>query len=230
MKEVTPKVFLLSSTKDPFKTVIRSCRLCYSPLSIEEGRFSLEDDLKLLNRVIVSGHHSVLEHASFTFGIEGVSRVFTHQLVRSRIASYSQQSQRYVEFDQSIPLPHIVPESMKKELDIWEHYEHFIKCNKDMYSLLLSKGIPAEDARFVLPNATETKIIVTMNVRSLRNFFKERLCNRAQWEIRTVAQMMLKLLMQEDNVGHLFKGSGPDCVNGKCQQGGRSCGSPIKGV
>ena len=144
---------------------------------------------KLLAKIIKMGHASTMEHVSFTFGIEGVSRVLTHQLVRHRLASYSQQSQRYVaEHD----FEYILPPSIEEKPEAKERFQSLMDDIQKAYNELADMGIPKEDARYVLANATETKIVVTMNARSLMHFFNLRCCNRAQWEIRELAYKMLE--------------------------------------
>jgi thymidylate synthase (FAD) len=169
-----------------------------------------------------------LEHATFTFGIEGISRACSHQLVRHRIASYSQQSQRYVN---AKTFNYIIPESIKRDKELKKKFEAFIKNSAETYATLSNAGIRDEDARFVLPNACETKIVVTMNARALLNFFKERICMRAQWEIRALAEKMLEECMEVAPV--IFKYAGPSCETEMvCRQGKRSCGKykTIKGA
>ena len=180
------------------------------------------------------GHGSPFEHASFTFGIEGISRACSHQLVRHRIASYSQQSQRYVDgtkFDFVTP-----PEIAKNEKALVAGYireatgncddtdeeviENYRNENKAKFNAFVKKA--NEDARFILPNASTTKIVCTFNARSLENFFAHRCCNRAQWEIRDVAEQMLKQCLEV--APHLFKNCGPACLFGACPEGKMSCG------
>jgi thymidylate synthase (FAD) len=189
-------------------------------LSLPIGNGERGEIENLLLRVISLGHHSVLEHASFTFGIEGVSRAMTHQLVRHRVASYSQQSQRYVEFVED--LPRIVPESIKNNTMFNNQFEEHYKASFELYRSMCQSGIPAEDARYVLPSGTETKIIVTMNARELRHFFRIRCCRRAQWEIREVAEKMLRLVKVKAPA--LFADSGPSCICGPCPEGKLTCG------
>ena len=158
----------------------------------------------VLRTVIDLGHESVIEHAAFTFAISDVSRALTHQLVRHRIASYSQQSQRYIEQD----LNYIVPPSIKNN-DFSEMYEKLMKQLWVFYEHLKKNKIPIEDARYVLPNATCSRLIVTMNARSLLNFFELRCCLHAQWEIRKLAWKMLKLVQKEAPT--IFEKAGPPC-------------------
>jgi len=226
MKEAKLKVTLLSHTKDPERMIVAAIRQCYSPLSGKDLWDKVTDDQKarLIRQIISSGHTSTIEHATFSFAIEGVSRALTHQLVRHRLASYSQKSQRYVSeggFEYILP-PKIaaIPEAKKLYL------AELQKIQED-YNKLIELGIPAEDARMLLPNACETKIVVTMNARALFNFFEERLCNRAQWEIRIMAGMMLKELRKVAPL--IFKYAGSTCTTEKiCWQGKLHCGKPDK--
>ena len=206
--------------------IVAAIRQCYSPLSGKDLWDKVTDDQKarLIRQIISSGHTSTIEHATFSFAIEGVSRALTHQLVRHRLASYSQKSQRYVSeggFEYILP-PKIaaIPEAKKLYL------AELQKIQED-YNKLIELGIPAEDARMLLPNACETKIVVTMNARALFNFFEERLCNRAQWEIRIMAGMMLKELRKVAPL--IFKYAGSTCTTEKiCWQGKLHCGKPDK--
>ncbi len=214
------KVKIVSHTPNPEKVIALSARLCYSSLNIDDLSTELNDEKieKFIKKIIDLGHESVLEHVSFTFAIEGISRACSHQLVRHRIASYSQQSQRYVEFDN---VEYVIPDSIMNNEVSKKKFETFIKKSSDLYRDLCSMGIPAEDARFVLPNAAATKIIVTMNLRELKHFFKLRTCNRAQWEIRELAIEMLKLL--KNKIPLLFSQMGPGCLNSPCPEGQMSC-------
>ena len=166
------------------------------------------------------GHLSTLEHVTFTFAIEGVSRVLTHQLVRHRIASYSQQSQRYVkEHD----FETIVPASIASKPEAKAKFDKLMTEIQAMYDEFIALDIPAEDARYILPNATETKIVCTFNARSLLNFFSLRCCTRAQWEIRALANEMLRQCQAVAPV--IFENAGPTCVSeGVCHEGAMSCG------
>ncbi len=226
MKEAKLKVTLLSHTNEPERTITAAIRQCYSPLAGKDLWEKVTDDQKarLISQIISSGHTSTIEHASFTFAVEGVSRALTHQLVRHRIASYSQKSQRYVKeggFEYILP-PKIAENTEAKKL----YLEELTKIQEG-YDKLLALGLPAEDARMLLPNACETKIVVTMNCRSLFNFFEERLCNRAQWEIRHMAAQMLKECKKV--APNVFKYAGPTCVTENiCWQGKLHCGRPDK--
>lgn len=240
------KVELLSYTKDCEKLIATSAKLCYSPVGIQElaeKQVNEEETDMFLKKLMDMGHESPIEHASFTFGVEGVSRALTHQLVRHRIASYSQQSQRYVKLDQ---FEYVVPPSIEKNIKVKKIYEDSMRETQRKYEEIyyelynenlkeeLSRGLKEEDARrnaekksledarYLFPNACETKIIFTMNTRSLLNFLRHRTCLRAQWEIRYMAIEMLKILKQISPT--LFKKAGPPCVSGPCTEGKMTCG------
>ena len=216
------KVALLQHTPDPERTVALAARLCYSPADIDElqERLTATDTVAFLHKILSLGHHSVLEHASFTFGIDGISRAASHQLVRHRIASYSQQSQRYVSHAQRFAS--VVPDSITARPELRERFEIQLQALHDCYRELVEAGVPAEDARYILPNATETKIIVTMNARSQRHFFALRCCRRAQWEIRAMAVEMLVAVRPVAPA--LFRDAGPGCLGGPCPEGKFCCG------
>ncbi len=216
------KVKLLEHTPHPERVVAMAARLCYSAAGAEELAEKMTDEQveKLVDKIIQMGHASTMEHVSFTFGIEGVSRVLTHQLVRHRLASYSQQSQRYVaEHD----FEYILPPSIAERPEASERFKALMENIQQAYNDLVEAGVPKEDARYVLANATETKIVVTMNARSLMHFFNLRCCNRAQWEIRELAY---KMLAEAKAVAPLlFKNAGASCVaTGHCPEGAMTCG------
>lgn len=216
------KVKLLEHTPHPERVVAMAARLCYSAAGAEELAEKMTDEQveKLVDKIIQMGHASTMEHVSFTFGIEGVSRVLTHQLVRHRLASYSQQSQRYVaEHD----FEYILPPSIDERPEASERFKALMENIQQAYNDLVEAGVPKEDARYVLANATETKIVVTMNARSLMHFFNLRCCNRAQWEIRELAY---KMLAEAKAVAPLlFKNAGASCVaTGHCPEGAMTCG------
>ena len=240
------KVLLLAHTPDAEKVVATAAKLCYSSSDIGSLRDGLTEEKTagFIEMLASIGHESVMEHVSFTFGIEGISRACSHQLVRHRIASYSQKSQRYVNENgfEFITPPEIetVPEA-KAEFDrvmdeLTRSYEKIADMLTESHKArFISEGadentaaskarkLANEDARFILPNACETKIVVTMNVRSLFNFFEHRCCNRAQWEIRAVATEMLRQCLEV--APHIFRYAGPSCVaTGKCPEGKMSCG------
>jgi thymidylate synthase (FAD) len=217
------EITLLQHTPDPERTVALAARLCYSSASISEldEKLSQSDIARFLEKIMSLGHQSVLEHISFTFGIDGISRACSHQLVRHRLASYSQQSQRYVTF-KGDDFPMVVPESISSSAKRRQLFSKAVKAAAKAYRELVDDGVPAEDARFVLPNAAETKIIVTMNARELLHFFELRCCERAQWEIRAMAIEMLRLVKPMAPV--VFSSAGPGCVGGGCPEGAMTCG------
>ncbi|PIP17345.1 MAG: thymidylate synthase (FAD) [Candidatus Portnoybacteria bacterium CG23_combo_of_CG06-09_8_20_14_all_37_13] len=217
------KVKLLSYTKNPEETCVAAIRQCYSEIGASEIHKNITNSLKkrLLKQVITSGHTSTLEHAGFTFAIEGISRACTHQLVRHRIASYSQQSQRYVQAGKNFK--YIIPPAIKNNVRALKIFKANIQLSKKAYDNLINLGIQREDARFILTNAAESKIVVTMNVRSLFNFFEKRLCHRAQWEIRKLAQLMLNEVKKA--APNIFQYIGPTCQTQKiCWENKLSCG------
>jgi thymidylate synthase (FAD) len=220
------KVNLIKYTREPEKMVAVAARLCYSPVGVDElmDKLGDEDVEKLVRFVIKSGHHSTTEHINFTFAIEGVSRALTHQLVRHRIASYNQQSQRYVKFKDNFE--YVTPPSIEKDKDSKKKFDSLISNIHNLYKELLDSGVEAEDARYILPNASETKIIVTMDGRELLHFFTVRCCNRAQWEIRELAKEMLKLVRKVAPV--VFEEAGPNCLRGPCPEGKFKCENPPK--
>ena len=222
MKRVSIKVKLLDYTPEPERVVAMAARLCYSASGAEELAERLDEASvrKMVRKMVKIGHGSTLEHASFTFGIEGVSRVLTHQLVRHRIASYDQQSQRYVA---AHGFAYITPPSIAAQPEAKARYDKLIADIRAAYDELTALGIPKEDARYVLANATETKILVTMNARSLLHFFNLRCCLRAQWEIREMANLMLAEVKKVAPT--LFFNAGASCVNtGRCPEGEMTCG------
>jgi thymidylate synthase (FAD) len=182
-------VSIIQHTPDPEITIATAARLCYSPISAVDIRQKLSTDraYALLRQVIASGHHSVLEHASFTFAIDGISRAASHQLVRHRVASYSQQSQRYVAF-QSIEF--VTPPSVVAKPELQAIFEASVMSSFQAYRQLVDAGIPAEDARFLLPNASSTRLMMTMNFRELMHTCSIRLCTHAQWEIRQLFSLI----------------------------------------
>lgn len=223
MPETNIKVTLLAHTIDPEQTVVAAIRQCYSAKGGAELKEKTKPELKekLIKQIISSGHTSTIEHASFTFAIEGVSRALTHQLVRHRVASYSQQSQRYVE--EKGELNYIIPPKIKKNKTALNLYQEQIIKAHQIYQELIKLGINKEDARYLLPNAAETKIIVTMNARELLHFLEKRLCSRAQWEIRILAQKMLAAVKEVAPI--IFGHAGPTCETEKiCWEGDLSCG------
>ena len=214
------RVRLLAHTPDADRICAAAAHSCYSEDSAAD-LLETVDPAKMLRHVIGMGHHSVIEHAVFTFSVEGVSRALTHQLVRHRIASFSQQSQRYVRLSEPT---YVVPETVKRDPEAMKVYEETMDGIWDSYSKLIGMGIPAEDARYVLPNGCTTNITITMNARELLHFFSMRCCNRAQWEIREMADEMLRLCKEVSPV--IFSDAGPACIRGPCPEGKKTCGHP----
>ena len=222
------KVILLRHTLQPEETVALAAKLCYSKSTITDlnDKISSKDQSDFIKKLMDMGHESVMEHASFTFGVEGVSRVLLAQLTRHRIASFSVQSQRYVSYDKGFG--YIIPESIAAlgEEAVRKYHEQMETIEgwyTDWQQQLGGTGEKSnEDARFVLPNACETRIMVTMNVRELRHFFSLRMCSRAQWEIRRMAEEMFRLCFE--TAPALFMNAGPACLRGKCPEGEKSCG------
>lgn len=239
------KVKLLAHTPEPEKVISMAAKLCYSQVGVDEIAENLTEESinKFLNMLVSIGHESPIEHVTFTFGIEGISRSCSHQIVRHRIASFSQQSQRYVKLDQ---FEYIIPPEIEKNEEAKKIFiESMNKCQEDYdklveilftkhYQDLLNKGVnekkaktqaekmSIEDARYVFPNACETKMVFTINARSLYNFFHHRCCERAQWEIRELATEMLRLVREVAPI--LFNNVGPSCLNGPCPEGNMTCG------
>ncbi len=239
------KVTLLAHTPNPEHTVASAAKLCYSASDIDGIREGLTDEkaASFVEMLAEIGHESPIEHASFTFGIEGVSRALLAQITRHRIASFSVQSQRYVaENDFEFVTPpeiaaepealRLFTEAMQKDKEYYDRITEVLKAKHKAELLAEGKEEKTadraaekkaiEDARFVLPNACDTKMVVTMNARSLQNFFRHRCCNRAQWEIRDVANQMLALVLEV--APNLFKNAGPSCMNGGCPEGKMTCG------
>ncbi len=213
------KVKLVAHTPDPDALAGAAARSCRSQRAVDD---LLKEDrpklLKSLDICVEHGHDSVIEHASFTFSIEGVSRACTHELVRHRIASYSQQSQRAVKLERT----YVVPATVSMDKAALDVYQGAMDAAWKEYFELVTRGIPVEDARYVLPNAATANIVVTMNARSLMNFFRLRCCNHAQWEIRELAYEMLKLVKKVAPA--IFAKAGPSCVcEGTCPESDESC-------
>jgi len=216
-------VRLLYHTPEPERAIAAAARLCYAPVGAAELLETMTDEAvrRVLKTVITSGHLSTLEHASYTFAIDGVSRAMTHQLVRHRLASYNQQSQRYVSYDDP---SFIVPPEIDADPD--KRLAFITACGDAFmaYRSMLDAGVAPEDARYLLPNAMETKIVVTMNVRELLHFLELRCCRRAQWEIREVALRMLELA--EPTAPYIFMDAGAACRRGPCTEGKMACKDP----
>ena len=216
------RVKLLWHTPAPQRVVAMAARLCYSPAGAEELSETMSEAqiASLVKKIVSLGHASTLEHVSFTFAVEGVSRVLTHQLVRHRIASYSQQSQRYVA---AHDFAYIVPPSVAESSKALEKFTALMEKIRETYDELTALGVEKEDARYCLANAAETKIVITMNARALLHFFSLRCCNRAQWEIRALADEMLR--QAKEVAPLLFEKAGASCVaTGRCPEGAMTCG------
>ncbi len=210
------KVVLLSHSPDPERSVATAARNCYSPRDIEtidEGWTGAEIE-QMVARVRDAGHLSTFEHTMFTFGVSGVSRVLTHQLVRHRHMSYEQKSQRYIKVKGQFDF--VTPPSLAARPEIKAKYDVLMRQIAEFYALALAAGTPAEDVRFALPNATETQIVITANARALLDFFTLRTCNNAQWEIRELAFAMLRLVKRAAPA--LFVRAGATCVRGYCNE------------
>lgn len=222
------QVELLNHTPDPERAIATAARLCYAPVGAAELMETMPEERvrSVLTTIMESGHFSTLEHASYTFAIDGVSRVLTHQLVRHRLASFNQQSQRYVKFKDGFPF--VTPPTIAANEEADAAFRALMDAAADAYQQLLDAGIPAEDARFVLPNAAETKIVTTMNVRELLHFFELRCCHRAQWEIQELAHRMLELV--RPTAPFIFMDAGAPCVHGTCPEGKMTCGNPFPKV
>ncbi len=220
------KVTLITHTPEPEKVIASAAKLCYSLSDIETlmNGLTTEKIEVFIKKLTDLGHQSPLEHCTFTFGIEGISRSCSHQLVRHRIASYSQKSQRYVKEGQ---FEYITPPTIASDDFLRIKYGELMKHIQDFYDCAVENGIPNEDARFALPNGTETKLIMTMNIRSLLHFFEERCCNRAQWEIRQMADIMLDIC--KEIAPNIFAKAGASCIRGKCKEGKMCCGNPKGG-
>lgn len=218
------KITLLNYTTQPIKTIYTAARTCYSsdnPTDIWEREVEEEEMYSLLDKTIESGHHSIFEHISLTFAIRGISRTCSHQLVRHRIASYSQQSQRYVKYNEA---SYVKPERIRKRDNIDERYIDQIDKLFSIYNEFVDEGVPEEDARFILPNATKTNIVMTMNFRELYTVCSIRLCSRAQWEIRELFWEIKSSIQAEDELTGLADYLQPKCEHiGYCPEAS-SCG------
>lgn len=218
---VQPNVILIAHTPEAEKVVAMAAKICYAKdVSIKKLQKKINDNdvSAFITKLLESGHESPFEHISFTFGIEGISRACSHQLVRHRMASFSQRSQRYCFED---GFNYIEPEDINENENEDKFFRDFMRHSKEVYSKLIDKGVKPEDARMVLPNACETKIIVTMNARELLHFFKLRCCKRAQKEIREVAFMMKNICRKV--APNIFQYAGPNCLKGYCTEGEKSC-------
>ena len=239
------KVTLLTHTPDPERYIAAAAKLCYSASGVDTLLDKLTDEkaAEFVEMLASMGHESPIEHVSFTFGIEGVSRSLLAQITRHRIASFSVQSQRYVREKQ---FSFVTPPEIEKDPETLAIYNQAMQNAIQSYDALadrlkerhtaelMAEGMEEkaarrqaekmaiEDARFVLPNAADTNMIMTMNARELLHFFRHRCCNRAQWEIRALAEEMLRLVSQVAPA--LFENCGPACYKGPCPEGRMTCG------
>ena len=227
MPQVKPVVKLLQCTPNAQRLIALSAKLCYSPVGVEELNEGMDDPAaeKFIEKLMSLGHLSPAEHVCFTFGIEGVSRALLAQITRHRIASFSVQSQRYVskagDFNYVIP-PAVEALGAAAVREFEGQMAQIARWYGEWQKKLGSGETANQDARFVLPNAAETKLIVTMNARELLHFFRERCCFRAQWELRHVAWQMLKICLEK--MPAVFAAAGPSCIKGKCKEGEMNCG------
>ena len=193
------KVYLIGMTQNPVRAIFIAARNCYTAKSVGEVLLEFEQKpdyvLKLLTNLYKKGHHSIFEHASFTFIAEDLSRTATHQLVRHRIASYSQQSQRYSALETK-PLNFVIPDTLKEHKEVM----NLLSDAENLYKQLIAQGVPREDARFILPQAITSRIVFTMNLRELFHFWKLRTNPAAQWEIRKLAKTTYSIVKQTDNL------------------------------
>ena len=225
------KVVLVRHTLSPEEVVALGARRCYSKARVDDllERVEAKDQTDFVHKIMSMGHDSVLEHASFTFGIEGVSRTLLAQITRHRVASFSVQSQRYVSYESGFG--YIVPPKIEAlgEDAVAEFEQQMATIHQwytDWQQKLGTGEGGNEDARFVLPGACETRMMVTMNVRELRHFFSLRMCSRAQWEIRALAAEMHRLCMEVAPT--LFENAGPGCLRGACPEGEKTCGKMLQ--
>lgn len=204
------KVTLIRHTPDPEQLCGEAAALCYNG----------KNPLKSLKVAMDGGHESVLEHASFTFLIEDVSRVLLAQLTRHRLASFSVQSQRYCGCNlEDVTIPQSI-----KDKRFGGSVTLMMQKVTDLYDAMIKEGVPAEDARFLVPQGVKCRLMMTANARELRHFFSLRCCNRAQWEIRQLADEMLRQC--KEVAPTMFADAGAGCVRGACPEGAKSCGKP----
>lgn len=224
------KVELIKYTKDPERIIAAAAKSCYSKLTSEELYNTMSDEqvTKMVTHLLTAAHSSPIEHATFTYSISGVSRALTHQLVRHRLANYSHESMRYVNFsDVKFTLPPSILVNANNQAGkptAKDVYINACKMLNSVYTYLVEEcKVPKEDARYLLPNASQSNITVTMNAAELMHFFNLRCCTRAQWEIRNMANLMLEEAKKVAPV--LFSKAGATCdARGYCSEGSQSCG------
>lgn len=204
-------LLLLRHTPDPDRLVALAARRCYSSRAADdiEEHLTQEEIERLLGFLRQRNHLSPFEHADFTFSADGISRALSHQLVRHRIASYSQESQRYVNYMKTPALPYIRPPSLASHPEAQKIFDDAVHHTLEAYRAMVNAGVAPEDARYIFPNAIETKLVFTLNARSLFNFFEQRCCIKAQWEIRQLAFDMLKAVRRVAPL--IFKNAGAPC-------------------
>lgn len=220
------KLVILRHTPEPDRLVALAARRCYSALPAEkiDEKMSDSEVKRLLGFLRQRNHLSPFEHADFTFSVDGVSRALSHQLVRHRIASYSQESQRYVNYMKIDRLPFVVPPTIAANEQARLIYDKTVETTLNAYRQMVEAGVPSEDARYIFPNAIETKLVFTLNSRSLFNFFEQRCCIKAQWEIRILALEMLKAVRKVAPL--TFMSAGAPCqfpVAPYCRENDASC-------
>ena len=194
-----PVVHLISKPENMLKTIYTACRTCYSadtPYEIYNSTDDEEKMLKLIERVISSGHYSTIEHIQVSFAISNVSRACTHQLVRHRHMSFSQKSQRYVK--EKGQFDYIIPPTIMRNEELKAKFENFMGEISKLYCEFTEAGIPAEDARAVLPNAAASSLVASLNLRELIHIANLRLCTRAQYEIRCMVKAMCDAIIAEE--------------------------------
>jgi len=230
MNKEFPIVNILSAPDNVLKTIYTACRTCYSaqyPIEIWEKDVDTDKMLSLVRKVLSSGHHSTIEHCQFVFSISGVSRACTHQLVRHRHMSFSQKSQRYV--TEKGQFEYIIPPTIKKS-ELLDEYHEFMAKTSEFYARMIERGIPAEDARFILPNAASSSLVASLNLRELIHLANLRLCTNAQYEIRVLVKKMCELVVEKEP--WLSKYLVPKCeAKGFCDQirgCGRVAAKPLK--
>lgn len=227
MQNNSAQVNIISKPENMLKTIYTACRTCYSadtPFNIWENAIDEEKMFKLIEKVIGSGHYSTIEHIQVSFAISNVSRACTHQFVRHRHVSFSQKSQRYVK--EKGQFDYIIPPTILKNPEMKEKFENFMGEISKIYLEFTEAGIPAEDARFVLPNAAASSMVVSLNLRELIHIANIRLCTRAQYEIRDVVKKMCDELTKQEP--WLKKYLVPKCESlGYCDED-KSCGRKIQ--
>src|SRR3984893_2004868 len=219
MPETTVRVVLLEKSPHATAMTATAARTCYSANApdaiVERWKTKPDDMIQTVDRVRAAGHHSTLEHNIYVFGVTGLSRAATHQLVRHRHLQFDQQSQRYLAFKSS-EFPFVKPKRISSLPELSERFDRLMAEIGQPYSDFLAAGIPGEDARFVLPNAAASQLVVSGNARAWYEFLTLRTCNMAQWEIREMSFQVLRILKRQDPV--LFKDAGATCVRGYCNE------------